>query len=736
MYRIRSADGIESVFNSLEEFTTAVRRGDVTPSCEIFHLRANRWLDVKSHPHYRLAITQGGNGAAAPAAVGAPPAPSASPAAPRPVAPAPRSAAPQTTIRPQLQASPAPAAPAAPVAPPPRPQKSRELTFVEVPGVPLPPSAHRNATTIPAQRPAPKPAPAPAPRPEPQEDFLVMDGGIESPVRTSHGVKIVGDDLDLLFDKPLSDSAPAPAPKAEPARPQGFAPTELPAVESLPIEPVAPVPPAPRPVAPRAPAATPGATTIGRIPAPEPKAPEPKLPEPKVPEAPVAKAPAISGQTPAVRTPAREQAPEARPSAPRPKVSEPRLPAVTPPAAAAAPAAPIAPAEPRPEPVVAQAAPLAPAAPAPVPSLPAVEAIDLSTAPHAPMAPTAIPVQAPARSRLPLVVGGLAAVLVAGALLVLRPWQGGNPSGSPESTDTSSQAATLAASGSAPSPSASPESGAPPASSEPAAPAPSPRSASAAGTAANAPSFGADASTPAPKPAAPVEEREPEEQIIAVAKPNLRADFSVPVANLDVNTASSRTAAVAALPPSELAMHLEAAERAAQQELAARLGSAGFRAVLNPARLGSASGLEDVRESWNAGADALRQYRARIARIEKVYEDSVLASQRAERWPPSEMRAWAARKSLAEPGETSQLTDLMVTQVNEALELLASVQGQYEVRSGGIVFKSPAVTSRYTAIRTWVEQRMTNWAATPESARPHTVTVLLRALGDGLPPAR
>ena len=36
-----------------------------------------------------------------------------------------------------------------------------------------------------------------------------------------------------------------------------------------------------------------------------------------------------------------------------------------------------------------------------------------------------------------------------------------------------------------------------------------------------------------------------------------------------------------------------------------------------------------------AGADAIRQYRGKIARLESAYEDSVLSAQRAKRWPHS-----------------------------------------------------------------------------------------------------
>src|SRR5262245_24699174 len=65
MYRIRSSSGEEAVFKTLEEFNAAVRSGIITAEDEIFHSRANKWLDVKSHPHYRSALgwdEENGNG--------------------------------------------------------------------------------------------------------------------------------------------------------------------------------------------------------------------------------------------------------------------------------------------------------------------------------------------------------------------------------------------------------------------------------------------------------------------------------------------------------------------------------------------------------------------------------------------------------------------------------------------------------------------------------------------------
>jgi hypothetical protein len=221
------------------------------------------------------------------------------------------------------------------------------------------------------------------------------------------------------------------------------------------------------------------------------------------------------------------------------------------------------------------------------------------------------------------------------------------------------------------------------------------------------------------------------DQIIAAAKPNFQNDVPVTTGDLDLGTDLSPAANSAAVAPSELARRLEAAEKQAQQDLTGRLAS--FHAVIPASRLGSSDGVSQAKSAWNAGADAIHQYRARIARLEQAYEDSVLASQRAQRWSGPEMRGWAAHQSPAEATETSQMVDLMLSQVNEALDLLAATDGQYEIKGGTVRFKNPASGTRYLSVRTWVEQRMQSWSATPEAARPRTVSLLLKALGDGLP---
>jgi hypothetical protein len=643
MYRIRSASGTEAVYNSLEEFAAAVRRGDVLPEDEIFHSRANRWLDVKSHPHYRGAMNWSGPLTAA--AVPAPPSPTPPPTQVRPAPqPAPAQARgqvvelpvpkpqppaqPQTVFRPQLasdkpvQARPPTAAPApAPVPAAPAPVvKSKELQFIDLGDAK--PVSRQNVTVIEAQKPPVPPAAAPpaaipsTPAPAPpmpaaaaaappvaqpvkkEPEFLVMDTGLERPVRASNGHRAVSDDLDLLFDTPLAEARPSsPAAIAVPAsgpRPQVTS-KEIEAAKAKAAEAIPP-----RPVAP---------LVHKRVEEDDLDIPGPALFE---------------------------------------------------------------------EPLVAVSPSMAPSA---------------SQTMRAPMG---------------LMVGsGAVLMLAAGALLFWRPWggrsQGGElAAGQPTTIGTTAPAAVPTG--------VTPESAA--------ATGPGPLGTAAAGQ---------------PEGAAPVDSSDAptDDRVIAALKPDFRNDVPVAAQDLDLGTEVAAPSVGIAVAPIELARRLDQAEKQAQQELTGRLG--GFRGALSAARLASADGVNQAKSSWSAAADVIRLYRARIARLEQAYQDSVLASQRAQRWTGDDMRTWAAHQSPAETSETSQLADLMFSQVSEALDILASLDGQYTVKGATIRFRDPSAGSRYMAIQSWVGQRMETWAGTPETARPLTVSILLRALGDGLP---
>jgi hypothetical protein len=225
------------------------------------------------------------------------------------------------------------------------------------------------------------------------------------------------------------------------------------------------------------------------------------------------------------------------------------------------------------------------------------------------------------------------------------------------------------------------------------------------------------------------------EEVIAAVRPSFRDQVDLSAAEVSITPQTGvPTGPVASV--ADLARGYVAAEQQALGDLQARLDGIGFQNLLTPARIGTASGATEAGVAWASGADALRRYRGRIGQIERAYGDSVLASQRAQKWSGEEMRTWATRDNQSESGDAAQVTELMVRQVADCLQLLADQAGQYEIKASGIAFKDPAAAARYQTIRTWVEQRAQTWSATPQSARPESVNALLRALGDRLPPVR
>ncbi len=110
MYRIRRESGEEVTLGSIDEFGAAVAAGIVTAKAEIFHARAEKWLPIASHPHFKMAHDRIST-AAAPKAPAKSPAVTAS--GQRPAlgsAPAQRPVAPQ--LRVMRTDAPVPSAPA------------------------------------------------------------------------------------------------------------------------------------------------------------------------------------------------------------------------------------------------------------------------------------------------------------------------------------------------------------------------------------------------------------------------------------------------------------------------------------------------------------------------------------------------------------------------------------------------------------------------------------------------
>ena len=201
-----------------------------------------------------------------------------------------------------------------------------------------------------------------------------------------------------------------------------------------------------------------------------------------------------------------------------------------------------------------------------------------------------------------------------------------------------------------------------------------------------------------------------QETIVAAVTPDFRSasiDMSAPRVEVAMSNGGTGIA------PSELTRRYNVAATAAKQDLYGKLMSAGFIRIFSASRLASADGLSSAQAAWSTGGEAIAQYRTRIAKIEKAYDDSVLASQRTGKWPAVEMRVWAGRTSYVEPSEMTSASDLMFRQVSDLLILLDGQQGQIEVKGGAFAFKDLQAKQDYNTKRIWIAQRMDSWSGTP-----------------------
>jgi hypothetical protein len=58
MYLVELKSGKEELYGSLEEFTTAIRRGEVSSKSRIYHRAASMWIPVTLHPQFRKVAAE------------------------------------------------------------------------------------------------------------------------------------------------------------------------------------------------------------------------------------------------------------------------------------------------------------------------------------------------------------------------------------------------------------------------------------------------------------------------------------------------------------------------------------------------------------------------------------------------------------------------------------------------------------------------------------------------------
>lgn len=53
MFLVELKSGKEEVYRSVDDFTAAIRRGEVSARSRIYHRAASMWIPVTLHPHFR-----------------------------------------------------------------------------------------------------------------------------------------------------------------------------------------------------------------------------------------------------------------------------------------------------------------------------------------------------------------------------------------------------------------------------------------------------------------------------------------------------------------------------------------------------------------------------------------------------------------------------------------------------------------------------------------------------------
>jgi len=58
MFLVELKSGKEEVYRSLDDFTAAIRRGEVSARSRIYHRAASMWIPVTLHPHFRRVAAE------------------------------------------------------------------------------------------------------------------------------------------------------------------------------------------------------------------------------------------------------------------------------------------------------------------------------------------------------------------------------------------------------------------------------------------------------------------------------------------------------------------------------------------------------------------------------------------------------------------------------------------------------------------------------------------------------
>jgi hypothetical protein len=210
--------------------------------------------------------------------------------------------------------------------------------------------------------------------------------------------------------------------------------------------------------------------------------------------------------------------------------------------------------------------------------------------------------------------------------------------------------------------------------------------------------------------------------IVRVAAPR-NMSVRVPTGNLSA-VAETRNDVSATV----LVQHYNAAYTDAKAELELRMLQIGFTQMFLKSRLTTGAGVQDTRRLIASATSAIRQYRTAENQIERAYQDTMGVAGRNLGWTPRDLGTWNAKPLQKEAPETLRLTNLLLSQMDSVLSLLAEQDGNYQISGETIVFDDSEAARQYGMLRSWINQQADTYTGSGD-ALPVTLRQVVKAIG-------
>lgn len=164
------------------------------------------------------------------------------------------------------------------------------------------------------------------------------------------------------------------------------------------------------------------------------------------------------------------------------------------------------------------------------------------------------------------------------------------------------------------------------------------------------------------------------------------------------------------------------------REFSAQMDRSGLVRLFSQTQLTTNDGLAGARRALDAAASAVRRYHVMEGVIEKAYQDSARALERAGA-SPTDLRDWMTHPSLKESKEAADEGARLIGQIDAVFALLQAQSGHYRINGSEVRFDDSDARARYAELQSWITRRLEHWSGQPASSVPTTVRPLLDGIG-------